>query len=233
MNKIILASVFSSAFILSACSSSSDDVAQIIGDEFVNISGQITDLNDAPLSGVAIEGVYTDPGAPLNPTTTSAATTGNFSLPVIKGDAFYLRGTKATYTTLNSAKGALSVDEAGFDIGIPTEIEAQGVIDAAYGAGTALATQAWLVVDVSDAAGEVNNQTITISVPFDKEVYTACDGSDSGASATNGAPCSPDRQGPMYIASFNSTTEAQVTVGGETQTAPIRMGEITYLEFEQ
>ena len=86
---------------------------------------------------------------------------------------------------------------------------------------------------MSDAAGEVNNQTITISVPFEKEVYTACDGSDSGASATNGAPCDPDRQGPMYIASFISTTEAQVTVGTETQTAPLRMGEITVLEFEQ
>ena len=35
-----------------------------------------------------------------------------------------------------------------------------------------------------------------------------------------------------YIAYFDTTGDATVTVGGETQNAPIRMGEITALEFE-
>ena len=229
MKKILLVSAFSSALILSACSS--DDAAQIIADEFVTVSGLTTNVDGAVLSGVDIEGVYTDPGGLLNPTTKSATTTGIFTLPVIKGDTFYLRSTISGYATVNSAKGALSANEAGVEIGIPTESEAQSVIDAAYGAGTALETKAWLVVDVSDAAGEVNNETIGVSIPLDHEVYTNCDGSDSGATAT--VACLPDRQGPMYIASFISTTEAQVTVGTETQTAPLRMGEITVLEFEQ
>ena len=63
------------------------------------------------------------------------------------------------------------------------------------------------------------------------EVYTNCNGTDSGGTATTG-PCVPDRQGTMYIAYFDSPVEASVTVDSETQIAPIRMGEITVVEYE-
>ena len=232
MNKIILASVFSSAFILSACSSSSDDAAQIILDEFVTVSGKITDMNDGILSGVAIEGVYTDPGGLLNPSTKSDAS-GNFSLQVLKGDAFYLRGTIATYATMNSAKGALSVDEVGFDIGIPTETEAQDVINLVFTDVTPnLADKAWLVVDVVTAANgdDVSGQTITAASTPDAEVYPDCDGAPTSGPTIAGCT---DRSTPMYMAYYDATIETTVTVGSETQTAVIRKGEITYLEFEQ
>jgi hypothetical protein len=231
MNKILIASAFSSALILlSACSS--DDAAQVIADLEVTVSGKTTDINDAPLAGVAIEGVYTDPGGLLNPRTTSDAG-GNFSFKVLKGDAFYLRGTKATYTTMNSAKGALSVDEAGLDIGIPTLFEAQDVINLVFmGAPPLLAEKAWLVVDVVSAANgnDVPGQTITAASTPDGEVYPSCNGAPGSTETIAGCA---DRPSPMYMAYYNAAIETTVTVGNETQTAPIRMGEITYLEFEQ
>ncbi len=236
MKKVFLASTFSTALILSGCGGGGgDDATQVVADLTVTISGQITDLNDLPLSGVAIEGIYNNPGDPLNPSTNSDAS-GNFSIELLKGDAVYLRATKATYTTINSGKWAYNTDESGFNFGIPLQAETQAVIDAAYGIGTAaLADKAWLVVDVVSATNgnEINNQSITVSVTLEKNVYTACDGSDSGASATIAPPCNPSRPGPMYIASSVAAANVNVTVATETQTAVLRKGEITYLEFEQ
>lgn len=232
MKNILLVSAISSVLILSACSS--DDAAQIIADEFVNVSGQITNISDVAESGVAIEGVYTDPGGLLDPTTTSDAN-GNFTLSVIKGDSFYLRSTKSTFATVNTARTTLSVAETGVELGIPTTVEAQGVIDAALGASTTpIVNKAWLVVDVADATGTELNAVAISSIPGPiVVVYTKCDGTDSGGNVTADAPCIPDRSGPMYIAYFDTAVEASVTVGSETQTAPVRMGEITVLEFEQ
>ena len=235
MKKLLLVSAFSSALILSACGSS-DDVAQIIDDEFVTVSGQTTDINDtpSPLPDVAIEGVYTVPDGLLNPTTISDATSGNFSLSVIKGDAFYLHASKDTYATMNSVKDALSANEAGLEIGLPTKDEANQVITLAFASNTPdLAEKAWLVVGVEDANGdEVNGATISPSPAPEAFVYTDCHGADVANSVTEAA-CIDERPGPMYIAYYAANTEITVTVGSETQTAPIRMGEITLLEFEQ
>ena len=97
---------------------------------------------------------------------------------------------------------------------------------------TPLVNKAWLVVDIEDENGdEVNGQTITSTISPADEVYTECDGADSGLTATTG-PCPSGRPSPMYIAYFDAAVEANITVGSETQLAPIRMGEITYLEFE-
>lgn len=235
MKNILLVSAFSSALILAACSSSSDDAAQIIADEFITVSGKTTDISDTPLplQDVAIAGVYGAPGGLLDPTDTSGAD-GSFSLQVIKGDPFSLRATKADYATLNSARAALSANETGVEFGIPTEIEAQAVITLAFASATPdLADKAWLVVDVALAANgdEVNGATIVPIPAPDAFVYTDCSGADISNIATE-APC-PNRPGPMYIAYYNSATEILVTVGGETQTAPVRMAEITVLEFEQ
>lgn len=152
---------------------------------------------------------------------------------MLKNDAVFLRATKDSFTTINSAKAPLNVNVSGLDIGMPTGDEAQSVIDTAFSpATTLLANKAWLVVDIEDANGdEVNGQTIASTISVAAEVYTECNGTDSGATATTG-PCSSGRPSPMYIAYFDAAGEANITVGSETQVAPIRMGEITYLEFE-
>ena len=232
MKKILLISAFSSVLALSACSSS-DDPAPIIADEFVTVSGQTTDINDtpSPLLAVDIEGVYIEPDGLLNPTTTSDATSGNFSLQVFKGDSFYLHASKTGFATVNTARATLTVDEKGLEIGIPTEKEAQDVITLAYASAPNLVDKAWLVVDVEDANGDEVNGAIILPLPApDAFVYTDCNGADVNNIATEACPT---RIGPMYIAYFNASAPILVTVGSKTQTANVRLGEITVLEFEQ
>ena len=232
MKKIIIASVLGIAIILAGCGGSSDDAAGFVPQEFYTISGKISNLNDTGEPGVVVEGVYSSPGDTLNPTT-STDSSGNFSLQVLKNDAVFLRATKDSFATINSAKAPLNVNVSGLDIGMPTDDEAQSVIDTAFSpATTLLVNKAWLVVDIEDANGdEVIGETITSTVSPAAEVYTECDGTDSGATATTG-PCPAGRPSPMYVAYFDAAGEASITVGSETQLAPIRMGEITYLEYE-
>ena len=93
--------------------------------------------------------------------------------------------------------------------------------------------KAWLIVDVTDAAGdEVNGQVITSSIPVGDEVYTDCDGTDSGLTETTGAPCADERASPVYIAYYDAAAQADISVAGTTQVTPLRMGEITALQFE-
>ena len=209
---------------------SSDDVADAIADEFVTVSGTMTDINGTALVGVNVEGVYTDPGAVLNPSDDTDAN-GEFSLQVLKNDVVYLRATKSSYATVNSAKEALSASVTGLDIGIPSEAEAQAVIDTALGqSAPLLANHAWLVVDIEDANGDqVSGQSVISTRAAADEVYTECDGTDSGGSVTVACPGGGDS--PMYIAYFDATGDSNIKVGTETQTAPLRMGEIVALEF--
>ena len=231
MKKIILASALGSALILPGCGG--DDAATtFVAQEFVSISGKISNLNDTGEPDIFVEGVYSSPGDPLNPTTATDSS-GDFSLQVLKNDAVFLRATKDSFATINSAKTPLNVNVSGLDIGMPTGAEAQSVIDTAFGADTTLLENvAWLVVDIEDENGEaVVGKTIISTVSPTDEVYTECDGADSGATATTG-PCPGGRPSPMDIAYFDAAVEVNITVGSETQVAPIRMGEITYLEFE-
>ena len=216
---------------LTGCGSSSDDAVQVIADEFVTVSGKITNLNDVGESGVQVEGVYTVPGGLLNPTA-DTDTNGNFSLSVLKNDAVFLQATKSGFATVNSQKSALSANVTGLDIGLPTENQAQDVIDNAYTTMPVLQNHAWLIVDIEDANGDgVSGQTVSVNnVTASGTVYTDCDGTDVGATSTT--TCPNGWAGPMYIAYFDTSGEATVTVGSETQTAPIRIGEITALEFE-
>lgn len=77
MKKIILASALGAAVILSGCGGGGDDAAQVIADEFISISGKISNLNDMGESGVVVQGVYSSPGDVLNPTITTDSS-GNF-----------------------------------------------------------------------------------------------------------------------------------------------------------
>lgn len=228
----ILAGAIGIFLTLAGCSS--DDAAQVIADEFIAVSGQITDTSGTGVQDVNVEGVYSDPGGLLNPVDTTD-TNGSFSLQILKNDAFYLRATSSTLATMNSAKAAFSANVTGLDIGIPTEAEAQAIIDTAFAvAPPVLANHAWLVIDIVNATtgDELNNKAVSTSVAPTDEVYTDCAGADSGGGVTAGAPCAGGRVGPMYIAYFDAPAEVNVTVDSTTQIAPIRMGEITFLEFE-
>jgi hypothetical protein len=237
--KFIITPVYAISIILiflwfTACSSSGDDDAQIIADEFVTISGTINNVDNTPEPDVSVEGVYSNPGDPLNPViTTNSNAVSNFSIEVSRNTAVFFRAVKSTYAIVNTAKAPFSADITGVEVGIPTETEAQSVIDNAFETDPELLNHAWLVVDVVDATGnEVNGQSISSTFVPAGEVYTDCDGMDSGMTETTDAPCNTDRPGPMYIAYFDAPAEAIISVGVEQKTAPIRMGEITALEFE-
>lgn len=234
MKKILLASAVSSAIVLSlsGCGGSSSDAPQAT----VSVSGQVVDINDAPLSDVTVEAVYNNPGDLLNPKDTSAAN-GSYSLAVLKSDgtnnAFYLHASKTGYVTMNTAKDTITADTT-HDIGLPTIAEAQDVINLAYPATPpALSSKAWIVADVVDASGnDLPNQMITINGATATPVYTDCDGTDIGASITvDCSSASGGRSLPAYIASFDANATVTVSVGADTQTVVVRMGEIADLEF--
>ena len=126
---LIMGSLVAVMFIVASCGGG-DDAAQVIADEFVSISGTITDFNGTGESGIEVEGVYSNPGDPLNPVTTTDAD-GNFSLQVLKNDAVYLHASKTGFATINTARSPFNANVTGVERGIPTEAEAQSVIDAA------------------------------------------------------------------------------------------------------
>jgi len=227
-----LACIMGLLFIVSGCSS--DDAAQVIADEFINISGTVkTIANPAGEEGVTVKGIYSD-GNPLNPSTTTGAG-GAFSLPVLKNTAVSVQLSKTDLLTLNSAREAFSADAAGFDVELPTTVEANALMALVF-PGQTLASGAWLVLTVEDAAGtEVNGATITTTqANIIDEAATECDDLDSGGVVTI-APCNPPRDGPMYWAYFSADQDVTVSVSGVTgsQTGPVRNGEVTYLDFEQ
>ena len=232
-----LACIMGLLFIVSGCSS--DDAAQAIADEFVAISGTIYSTDNPESSGkgepgVTVKGIYSD-GNILNPSTTTVAD-GSFSLDVLKNDAVSVQASKGGFTTLNSAKEALSVNEPGANIELPTTAEAEGAILAAFGAGPTLAGQAWLAVDVLDAntGDDIAGIAISTTGTTGGVVFTNCAGNDSGDVVTvvDVIPC--NRDGPMYFAYFDTdSTEVTVSDGTSSQLAPVRRGEVTFLEFER
>jgi len=221
-------------FLIAGCSSS-DDAPPVVDDggdtqTFLTISGTITDINDAAEPDVVVEGVLTSPGDANNPTDTTDSN-GAFSLQVLENSTVFMHATKDTFATINSQKGELTVDVLDLNIGIPTVTEAQGVIELAFGeATTPLQNKAWLVVDIENENGDqVSGKTITPNPAPAAFVYTECDGTDGNSTTT--VACN-DRLGPMYIAYFDAAGDVGVTVDSEIQIAPMRMGEITFLEFE-
>lgn len=235
----IMACIFGLVFILNGCGgSSSNPVDDAVGDLTVTISGTITDVNGTAVAGVAVEGIYVTPGDALNPTTMTAAN-GSFTLTVLKNDAVYLRGVKADHVTMSSAKVAYGANQTGFDITLPTIVEAQAVIDVAFPGAPALGSFAWLAVDVVDfnTGDGIAGVTIMPMMASTADAHTNCDGTDSMGVVTV-APCSGlnDRQAPMYFAYFGaavSTITVNVSSGAAAQTGPMAVGEITYMEFEQ
>jgi len=222
--------------ILSACSS--DDVAQVFTDEFITIRGTVfSTANPEPgpgEAGVKVEGIYSDTN-PLNPEIVTVAG-GVFNLEVLKNTAVSMRASKNGFATLNSAKEALSVDVMGADFELPNTTEAEGAISDAFGAGPTLPGQAWLAVNVVDGftGDDVAGIAISVTGAAGTFVYTDCAGIGTGALVTvvDANPC--DRGGAMYFAYFDTdSTEVTVSDGTSSQLAPVRRGEVTFLEFEQ
>lgn len=231
-----LVSITGLVLILSACSS--DDVSQVFADEFITIRGTIfSTAKPEPgpgEAGVKVEGIYSD-NNPLNPEDVTV-TGGVFSLDVLKNTAVSLRASKNGFATLNSAKEALSVDILDADFELATTAEAETMLSDAFGGGPWLDGQAWLAVNVLDANTGAEIAGVAISTtgsPFNV-VYTNCAGNDVGATATlvDVTPC--NRDGTMYLAYFDAdSTEVTVSDGTSSQLAPVRRGEVTFLEFEQ
>lgn len=210
---------------------------EVAANEFFTISGTVTNLtNTAAEAGVEVEAVYTAPGGAFNPTDTTDAN-GDYSLQVLKNEEAFLSFSKGVdYATVNTLKLVLNENVQGVDISLPTTSEAENVINTAFGEKTlppvppVLTNYAWLMADVLDGSGaERGGETVLSSpVPATDEVYAGCDGTDSTVTTTISCP---DRVGPMYIAYFGSDAEATISVTSATQTAPLRVGDITYLVF--
>jgi len=232
MKKTLYIFTLFSIISLSACTE--EEINNFFGgdnNEFT-VSGKTVDTSDTDEPDVTVEGVYTISGGSLNPAV-SSDTNGDFSLQLTENDSFYLRASKSGFVAMGTKIYSLSGNASDIVIEIPTETEAQDIINAAFSLTPQLVNHAWLIVDVTNTSGdETNEVSINLSATPAGAVYTACDGIDSGAFETTGAPCSTDRSGPMYIAYYDSAGEVIVSVGDESQTAAIRMGEITSLGFE-
>ena len=230
MKTFLLVFVLGSSLILSACTS--EEISNFFSVKEVTVSGKTNNLSDTVEADVNIEGIYISAGDPLNPIATSDAN-GDFSLQLLEDDSFYLRATKTGLVSTSTARASLSEDKTGIVIDMPTETEAQNIITTAFVFDPQLVNHAWLLVDVANTAGdEVNGQFIALSATPAAAVYLACDGSDSGLTETNGAPCPTDRPGPMYLAYFDTAGDVVVSIGSESQDTAIKIGEFTHLEFE-
>lgn len=198
----------------------------------ISISGTISSsVNPAGESGVTVRGFYTNTS--LGTPTTTTAVDGSFSLSILENTPVSVQVSKSGLLTLNSARETFAASASGFDIDVPTTAEGAVVIDTAY-SGQTLASGAWLAVNVEDGSGtEIDGVTITTSqTNIIAEAALECDGTVSTGVVTI-ANCNPAREGPMYLAYFSADTEITVTVGGVTQTAPVRIGEVTFIDFVQ
>jgi hypothetical protein len=231
MQKTLFIGALFSTLILSACTE--EEISNFFGseDKEITVSGKTNNTSDTAEPEVRIEGVYVTPVDTSNPTVDSD-TSGEFSLLLNENESFYLRASKSGFVSISSRQMNLSSDETDVVIEMPTGTEVQDMINAAFTSSPQLFNHAWLVVDVvTTTDDEANGYEVALSAIPAGAVYTSCNGTDSGLSETTGAPCPSDRSAPMYIAYYDTAGDVIATVGVESQTASIRMGEITSLEF--
>jgi len=232
MKKTLFISTLFSILTLSACTE--EEITNFFGGDnnAVTVSGKTNNTSDTAEPDVSIEGIYVAPGDASNPSDTSD-TDGDFSLQLAENDSFYLRASKSGFVNKSTKKMSLSSDVANIVIEMPTETETQDTINTAFISAPQLFNHAWLAVDVITATGdEANDYEIILSATPAGAIYTACDGTDSGATKTTDAPCTTDRTGAMFIAYYDTAGDVTVTVGDESQAASIRIGEFTDLKFE-
>ena len=231
MKKTLFIGALFSTLILSACTE--EEITNFFGgeDKEITVSGKTNNTSDTAEPEVSIEGVYVIPADTSNPTVVSD-TSGEFSLQLNENESFYLRASKSGFVSISSRQMNLSSDETDVVIEMPTGTEVQDMINAAFTSSPQLFNHAWLVVDVvTTTDDEANGYEVALSAIPAGAVYTSCNGTNSGLSETTGAPCPSDRSGPMYIAYYDNAGDVIATVGVENQTASVRIGEITSLEF--
>lgn len=232
MNLTIYIGALFSILTLTACTE--EEVTNFFGGDNneITVSGKTNNTSDTAEPDVSVEGVYITPGDSTNPAVTSD-TDGDFSLQLAENDSFYLRASKSGFVTNSTKKMSLSSDETNIVFEMLTGTETQDIINTAFISAPQLFNHAWLTVDVITATGdEANDYGIILPVTPAGAVYTTCDGTDSGTSKTTDAPCTTDRTGPMFIAYYDTAGDVIITVGDESQTVPIRIGEFTNLTFE-
>lgn len=234
-NKAIpmLACALGLAFVVSGCSSSSSPAATTTTPATVSVSGTVTTETTTLEPDVTVTGKYSDTDVTA-PAITNAS--GVYTLPTIStSKAVWLQFAKTGLATLNSEKSVLTTNITDADVDMPTAVQAQLLIDVLFGANTTLlGNVAWLVADVEDANGNnLDGASISSTPAPDFEVYVDCGDINLGATATV-APCNPE-QSVMYIAYYSSglPVDASVSAVGDTLTAPLRQGEITFVDFEQ
>ncbi|MBT8120144.1 MAG: hypothetical protein KJN89_10550 [Gammaproteobacteria bacterium] len=231
MKQTLIASALFSTLAVSACTE--EEITNFFRgeDNEISVSGKTNNIDDTAEAAVNIEGVYDTPGEPSNPTTTSDAN-GDFSLQLKENESFYLRASKNGLVSIISSEMNLSSDKADIIFQMPTETEAQDIINTAFSFTPQLFNHAWLLVNVTTSAGdEANSYPVILSAIPAGAVYTSCDGTDSGLIETTGAPCSTDRPAPMYIAYYDTSGNITATVGDESQNISIRIGEIAEIKF--
>lgn len=231
MNKTLLISTLISVFTLPACTE--EEITNFFGGDIikVTVSGKTNNISDSAEPAVLVKGIYISSDDASNSETTSDDN-GDFTLQVNENDSFYLRASKSGFVSKSTEQMSLSSDVTDIVINIPTETEAQDIIDTAFSLSPQLFNHAWLTVDVVTATGdEVNGESIALPATPAWAVYTACDGTDSDETETTGAPCATDRYGTMYIAYYDTAGDVVVSVGEQSQTATVSIGEITSLKF--
>lgn len=240
MNKLFLASALASSLILTGCGSSSSDTANnAVNNATSAISGTITDDSNtttpnALLPGVMVECIYT---GSLPCSSNSTDTSGNYSVTVLNSTDFYLRASKSSYITLNSAVLNVSANDTGNDLGLIDASDATDLLTAAFSDNTlTLSSAAWLVVDVVDTTGSrITGKVVTASVAADTAVYPDCataQPTSPVATATTDCTGVADPV-PAYMAKYSTPSEVTVTVGSQTQRGFLATGEVLYMEFEQ
>ena len=229
---LTLACALGLAFVISGCSSSSSSSpAAPTTPTTVTVSGTVTTEETNPEPNVTVTAKYSDTDTEPAATTDTA---GKYSLTVSNSKAVWLNFAKAGLATLNSEKSTLTTNIADADVDMPTAAQAQQLIDAVFGINSQpLGNVAWLVVDVENGNGnDLGGVSISSTPGPDAEVYVDCNNADSLGNVT--IVCPPNTQEVMYIAYFTGApVDASVSAVGDTKTAPLRQGEITFVDFEQ
>ena len=231
------AGVLALAFVLTGCSSSSSPTATTPPPTIpptVSVGGTVTTESVNPAENVTVTGKYSD--TDMTPVATTDML-GKYSLDISTSKAVWLNFAKAGLATLNSEKSTLTTDINDADIDMPTTVQAQQLIDVLFGGGNPLGNVAWLVIDVEDVNGnDLGGVSISSTPGPDAEVYVDCNNADSLGNVT--IACPPNTQEVMYIAYFTGfPVDASVTASGagvsDTKFAPLRQGQITFIDFEQ
>lgn len=236
LNTLLAAAVFLLSFsLIAGCSSSDEEKVAEVLNATVDVSGTVADLNDVPLSDVTVSARLVGADTEAEDEATTGAN-GAYTVTVIENASMYIEVSKTNYATINTRISQVATDVIGLDIGMPTTDQANFIINNAFtvGAGFNVASKAWLAVDVVDANdNEVHGATVTVSSSPAGSVTTLCDGTPSGSTnVTSAMPACTFRNGVMYLAYYEANADVTITVSGVSQSAPVRMGEVTYVLIE-